>query len=152
MKTFALSNQETLVNLTMWGEAITQVQINHAYDFTNLSVSNFNDIKHLQSSPTTTINEIDPITTPCMDMPQQGHFPEIKDATCDSVQCELTLLCISCKKPISPPNNCVSFPCDLCCMRQRLTSVIKQTKLSSTSQQYRVTAYNPILTDFLEAQ
>jgi hypothetical protein len=100
MKTFALSDQNSSVNFTVWGEAISTVELNHTYEFTNLSVSNFNDIKHLQTTPATTVVEIEQIEA-CTDMPEQGNFTTVTNAMCDSVQCELTYLCNSCKKTSS---------------------------------------------------
>ncbi|XP_064640887.1 uncharacterized protein LOC135495838 isoform X2 [Lineus longissimus] len=155
-KVFAIADDKTSVRLTAWADSIDIIEINHTYKFTNLSVSNFN-IKHLQTTTSTIITETDEMENPCLDLPELEDLTKLTSAKCESVQCSIIVSCNSCKAIVNTVDLLQNtYRCKCCNMRQLSASVLKQVRvklnLSDHGVKYRISAHNPVLSDFLKAQ
>ncbi|XP_064631274.1 uncharacterized protein LOC135489687 [Lineus longissimus] len=130
-KSFTIADQNSCLTLTAWGNSIPNIQTEHTYKFQFLSITNYNDVKHLQTTPTTIIEEVATMENPNNESSVTNNNTKIQGACCECVQCDTSYNCCSCKDTVNKDLLAtVTFKCPHCNMRQNSTSAKEQSELN----------------------
>ena len=120
-KDFIIADITGSIKLSAWQNHINMISIGNSYEFLNVTVRSWNEVKSLTTSTDTKINPVSNIgpvkqTTVLMEQPETR-------TTITSVSCKEVTTCIICTNQVNANPQIQTFKCSGCDMRQKTSSL-----------------------------